>query len=75
MNCAHEKMTIQHFNKKINDFKSTYSIAYFLINCLSLIKYKIWSYCFCVGEKKCELCIINDDFNNSKDVIGENILD
>ena len=75
MDCGHEQITIQDFNKKINDFKSTYTIAYFLINCLSLIKYKSWSYCFCVGEKKCELCIINGDFNNFEDVMGEDISD
>ena len=75
MDCGHEQMTIQDFNKKINGFKSTYSIAYFLINRLSLIKYKSWSYCFCVGGNKCELSIINDDFNNFENVMGENILD
>ena len=29
-------MKIQNFNKKINDFKSTYDLAYFSLNCLKL---------------------------------------
>ena len=78
MDCGHEQMSIQDFNKKINGFKSTYSIAYFLINCLSLIKYKSWNYCFCIdygNEKKSELCVIGDDFGNFENVVCEKILD
>ena len=41
MDCGHEQMSIQDFHMKINGFKSTYSVAYFSINCLSLIKYKV----------------------------------
>ena len=78
MDCGHEQMSIQEYNKKINGFKSTYSATYFLINCLSLIKCKSWSYCFCINynnERKCELCVINDDFGDSQNVVSEKILD
>ena len=78
MDCGHEQMSIQDFNKKINGFKSTYSVAYFLMNCLSLIKYKSWSYCFCIdynNERNCELCVINNDFRNFESDIREKTLE
>ena len=78
MDCRHEQMSIQDYNKKINRFKSTYSFAYFLINCLFSIKYKSWSYCFRIdynNQKKCELCVINDDFGDFENVVFEKILD
>ena len=71
-------MSIQDFNKEIRGFKSTYNIAYFLINSLSLVKYKSWNYCFCIdygNESKCELCVIEDDFGDFENVVHEKILD
>ena len=71
-------MTSQQFKEKINGFRTTYDIAYFLINCLSLIKYKGWNYCFCVdygNRRKCELCVIGDNFDDFENVVGEKILD
>ena len=78
MNCGNDQMSIQDFNKEIGGFKSTYNIAYFLINSLSLVKYKSWNYCFCINygnESKCELCVIEDDFGDSENVVHEKILD
>ena len=59
MVCGHNEMSIQAFNKKNNGFKTTYDIFYFLFNCLSQIKYRFWSYCFCSdyqNQTKCKLC-------------------
>ena len=32
MNCGHDQLNIQDFNEKINGFKSTYDLVYFLID-------------------------------------------
>ena len=64
--------------KKNNGFKSIYELVYFLINCLLQIKSKIRSFCFCEEYKngrKCELCLINSDFNDFEDIIKVKIID
>ena len=71
-------MNIQEYHKKINGFKSIYDLAYFLINCLFQIKYKYWGYCFCTdyeNRRKCELCVIVNDFSDFEDLIIEKRLD
>ena len=78
MNCGHDQLNIQDFNEKINGFKSTYDLVYFLIDWLSQIKYKKWSYFFCADyqyRRKCGLCVIADDFNDFEELIREKILD
>ena len=67
-------MNIQDFNKKLNGFRSTYDLGCFLIDCLSQIKYKKWSYCFCVDHehrRKCKLCVIVGNFNDFEKLIRE----
>ena len=72
------KWTFNVLTKNINGFRPTYDLLYFLIDCLSQIKDKKWSYCFCVDYKyrrKCELCTIVDDFNDFEELVGEKLLD
>ena len=78
MDCGYEQMISQQFNKKISWVRTTYDIAYFLINSLSLIKYKGWNYYFCVdygNRRKCELCVIGDNFDDFENVVREKILE
>ena len=78
MDCGHDQTSIQNYNKKINGFKSTYELVYFLINSLLQIKSKIWSFCFFEeyeNGKKCELYLINEDFNDFEDIIKVKIID
>ena len=72
MNCGHDQMNIQNFNKKINGFKSINDLAYFLINCSFQIKHKSLSYCFCNKvERQCELGVIDKNFYDLEETIKE----
>ena len=76
MDCGHDNMSIQEYNKKINGFKTPYELMYFLINCLSQIKYRYWPYCFCSdygNEKKCEICLIVIKFRDFEEKLTENV--
>ena len=45
---------------------------------MSQIKYKGWSYYFCddyENGRKCELCVIENDFNDFENLIAEKMLD
>ena len=46
INCRHDKISIQEYNKKINEFIKPYDIFYFLLDYLSQIKYTYWPCCF-----------------------------
>ena len=51
MDCKHEPMTNEEFDKETSRFKGRFDLYYFILNALSLITYDGYYYCFC-GEKR-----------------------
>ena len=74
MECLHQLMPNEEYNKKIYGFRTNYDL-FFLMNTLLQIKFNILSYCFYdwINQVKCLICEIITDFNGFEEELTRNM--
>ena len=74
MECVHQLMSNEEYNKKIYGFRTNYDL-FFLMNTLLQIKFNRLSYCFYdwIDQEKCLICEIITDFNGFEEELTRNM--
>ena len=74
MDCRHQQMNKQTFNKKICGFQSRSELYFFLTNTLLNIKYHGCLHCYWNfnNQEKCGICSIITDFSNFENGLNDN---
>ena len=75
MECVHQLMSKQEYNKKICGFRTNYDLFFSLMNTLLQVKFNSYSYCFCdwINQEKCLICEIITDFNGFEEELTKNM--
>ena len=74
MECVHQLMSNEEYNKKIYGFRTNYDL-FFLMNTLLQIKFNRLSYCFYdwIDQEKYLICEIITDFNGFEEELTRNM--